>query len=111
MIAAGDLKNAASVRERSFLDVLYPSAIDAERNMIFGFAGNGAGVAADALAVIDDESVSHGEDRLRSASKQQSGLGIVADERTPNSDGVEAGSSLYIFLTPCIALTTVKTAR
>jgi hypothetical protein len=27
--------------------------------MVFGFAGYGAGVAADALAVIDDESVFH----------------------------------------------------
>lgn len=62
MIAASDLKNAARVRKSSLLDVLYPGTIHRERNVIFRLAGHGTGVAADALAIVDDEPVSHSED-------------------------------------------------
>ena len=61
MIAAGDLKNAASVGIGPLLDILHPSAVYSQRNMIFGLTGNGAGVASDALSVVDDESVAHAE--------------------------------------------------
>lgn len=61
MIAAGDLKNAAGVGIRSFFDVFHPGAVYSQRYVIFGFTGNGAGVASDALSVVDDESVAHAE--------------------------------------------------
>jgi hypothetical protein len=59
VIATGNLKDAAGVGEGSLLDVLDPGAIDGERDVVFSLARNGASVAADALAVIDDKSVSH----------------------------------------------------
>ena len=59
VIAARHLKDASSVGECSLLDIFHPGAIHRERNMILRFAGHGASVTADALAVIDDESVSH----------------------------------------------------
>ena len=59
MIAARDLKDAASVGECSLLDVLDPGAIHGQGDVVLGLAGDSAGVTADALAVIDDESVSH----------------------------------------------------
>jgi len=61
MIAARDLKNAAGVGEGSLLDVLHPSTVYGEGNVVLGFAGDSAGMTADALTVIDDESVSHPE--------------------------------------------------
>ena len=61
MIAARNLKNAAGVGELFLFDVLDPCAIDAEWHVILGFAGNGASVAADALAIVDDKTVSHCE--------------------------------------------------
>ena len=52
VVAAGDLKVAARVGERAFLDVLDPSAVDAKQRTVFGLAHGGAEVAADALAAI-----------------------------------------------------------
>src|SRR5579863_2538383 len=59
MIAAGDLKDAAGIGERSLFDVLHPGAVHREGDVVLGLAGNGAGVTSDALAIIDDESVAH----------------------------------------------------
>ena len=59
MIAARHLKNAASVGKRALLHVLHPGPVDAEGDLIFGFARDRAGMAADALAIIDYESVFH----------------------------------------------------
>ena len=59
MIAARDLKNATCIRIRALLDILHPRAIDAQRNMIFGFARDGAGMAANTFAVINDKPVFH----------------------------------------------------
>ena len=60
MIAARDLKNTPRIGKQSLLDVFHPGPIHADSNVILGFARNGAGVASDALAVIDDEAVLHG---------------------------------------------------
>lgn len=62
MIATRDLKDAARVRELAFLDVLDPGAIHAYGDLVLGFAGHGAGVATDAPAIVDDESVFHSEE-------------------------------------------------
>src|ERR1700675_42285 len=59
MVAARDLKYAARVGERALLDVLDPSPVHAYRHLVLGFAGHGAGVTSDALAVIDYEAVFH----------------------------------------------------
>src|ERR1700728_2056146 len=61
MIAARHLKDAPSVGKCSFLHILHPSAVHGEGNMILRLAGHGAGMTADALAVVDDESISHPE--------------------------------------------------
>jgi hypothetical protein len=59
MIAARDLKYAPGVGVEAFFDVLHPGSIHADRNLIFSFACDRAGVASDALAIIDYESVFH----------------------------------------------------
>ena len=57
MVAARNLKTAPRVWETALFDVLHRGAIHAQRNLAFGLAGNCAGVAADTLAVVDDEAV------------------------------------------------------
>ena len=91
MIAAGDLKNAAGVGKCSLLDVLHPGAVYGEGNVVLGFAGDGAGMAADALAVVDDESVSHPEVCSTRAPEVGCGLCIVSDRRFDAIDRLEAG--------------------
>ena len=61
MIAACDLENAASIRENTFLYVFDPGAIHSDRHVILCLARDGAGMATNALAIIDDESVFHRE--------------------------------------------------
>jgi hypothetical protein len=87
MIAAGHLEHAAGIRKCSLLDVFHPRAIDGERNVVFRLAGYGAGVTTDALAVIDDESVSHPD---FSANEPASGLCIVSDRPVGVSYRLEA---------------------
>src|SRR5579859_4254218 len=86
MIAARDLKDAAGVGESSLLDVLHPGAVHGERDVVLGLARHRAGVAADALAVIDDESVSHPE-RFQGSIEALSGLAIVSENTVEGSDG------------------------
>ena len=57
MIAAIDEKITARVGELAFFDVFHPGAIHADRDIVFGFARYGAGMAADALALVDDKGV------------------------------------------------------
>jgi hypothetical protein len=52
-------KQTTSVRESALLDVLYPSAVNADRNFVFRLARNGARMAADALSVVDYEAKIH----------------------------------------------------
>src|SRR5436309_9006200 len=61
LIAARHLKRAPCGGKLSDVDVLDVRAIDAERNVVFGFAGGGAGVTPDASSVVDNLSP---EDRL-----------------------------------------------
>ena len=48
-----DLEMPADVRVSSDLDLLDVGAIDAKGNVVFLFARDGAGMTADALAVVD----------------------------------------------------------
>lgn len=59
MITAHHAEQSSRVGERSLLDVLYPGAIYADRYFVLGFARNRARMAADTLAVIDDEAEVH----------------------------------------------------
>jgi hypothetical protein len=59
VIAARDLEKAARVGEHTFFGVLYPRAIDAERNLILGFARRRACVTTDTLAIVNQESIIH----------------------------------------------------
>jgi hypothetical protein len=53
MVAARHLEETPRIRKRAFFDVLYPGAVDSQGYFVFGFARRGAGMAADALAIID----------------------------------------------------------
>ena len=60
MVASKHGKRPACVGEVSAFDVLHPGPEDTEGDLIFFLARDGAGVAADATVVVDDESVFHG---------------------------------------------------
>ena len=57
MIATVDKKIAARVGKFAFFDVLDPRSVNADRDVVFGFTRYGAGMTADALALVDDKSV------------------------------------------------------
>ena len=56
MIAAHDGKYPACVGELPLFYILDPGPIDPDRDIMLGFAGNRAGVTADAVAIVDNES-------------------------------------------------------
>jgi len=56
VIAAHDGKHPARVGELPLFYILDPGPVDPDRNFVLGFAGNGTGVTADAVAIVDDES-------------------------------------------------------
>src|SRR5437660_11051385 len=76
MVATCDLKYAARVRENAFLDILNPGPVHAHRHLVLGFTRHRAGVASDALAVVDYEAVFHR--REVSTRDSQSYLGPLA---------------------------------
>ena len=57
MITAGYLEMTAHIGESAGLDILHPGAVDSQRHFVFTFAGGGAGVAANAFTIVDDEAV------------------------------------------------------
>jgi hypothetical protein len=61
MIAACHLKNAARIGKFSSFDVFDPGAIHPDWHLVLGLTRDGAGVASDTLAVVDDETVFHQE--------------------------------------------------
>ena len=63
MVAARNLEDAPRIGVKALLDVLHPGAVHADRYLIFGLARDGAGVASDAFAVVDDEAVFHSRER------------------------------------------------
>ena len=56
MITPHDGKHSARIRELPLFYILDPGPIDPDGDIMLGFAGNRAGVAADAVAIVDDES-------------------------------------------------------
>ena len=56
MITAHDGKHPARIRELPLFYILDPGPIDPDRDIMLFFTGNRAGVAADAVAIVDDES-------------------------------------------------------
>jgi hypothetical protein len=60
MVAAHDAEGAVGIRELAFFNVLDPSAVHPDGCIMLGLAGNGAGVATDALAIVYYEGVVHG---------------------------------------------------
>src|SRR5262245_59735840 len=54
VIAAQDSKMTPGRGETSDFNVLDPGAEDAQRDVVFGFASRGAGVASDAARLVDD---------------------------------------------------------
>ena len=59
VVASSDLKYTTRIREDALLDVFDPGSVDAHGNFIFSFAGDRAGVASDAFAIIDYKTVFH----------------------------------------------------
>ena len=59
VVAPHHRKVASGVRKLALLDVLDPGTEDAHRHFVLHLAGDGAGMAADALPLIDDEPVVH----------------------------------------------------
>lgn len=59
MIATKHGKESFGVRVFAFFDIFDPGPIAADWHIVFGFAGNGTGVTADAFAVIDQEADFH----------------------------------------------------
>ena len=56
MITAHDRKHPARIRELALFYILNPGPIDPDGDIMFCFTCNRAGVAADAVAIVDDES-------------------------------------------------------
>jgi hypothetical protein len=59
VVAAHHPEVARRVRELTLFDVLYPSAKDANRYLVFLLARDRAGMTPNATVLIDDKSVSH----------------------------------------------------
>lgn len=59
MVAAGDCKASLSRREDSRLNIFDVSSVDAQWNVVLGLAGDRAGMATDALAIVNDKTVVH----------------------------------------------------
>jgi hypothetical protein len=57
MVAARHLKMAAGIGVCACFDVFDPGAVYAQRNFVFAFAGGGAGMTTNALAVVNDKSI------------------------------------------------------
>ena len=56
MITAHDGKHPARVRKLPLFYILNPGPIDPNRDIMLCFTSNRAGVAADAVAIVDNES-------------------------------------------------------
>jgi hypothetical protein len=59
MIAPHDRKQATGIWESPLFYVLDPRAVHSDRYLMFCLARHGAGVAADALSVVDYEAKIH----------------------------------------------------
>ena len=57
MIATIDKKIAARVGKLAFFDVFDPCSVNANRNIVFGFASHRAGMTAYTLALVNDKGI------------------------------------------------------
>jgi len=80
MITPQHGKETTRVGILALLYVFNPGSESPERHFVFGFAGDGAGVTADAFAMVYDEAVFH---LLDGATLHQSGK-LVRDRRKIN---------------------------
>jgi len=55
VVAPQDPEMAANIRKLAALDVLHPGPKHPELDAVLDLAGNGAGVTANAFALVDDE--------------------------------------------------------
>jgi hypothetical protein len=77
VIAPHDAEGAVCAGKGALLDVFHPSSVHPDGSVVLRFTGHGAGVAADALAIVDDKSVVHSaakNESYHSRSKKQTGL-------------------------------------
>jgi len=72
MIAALHGKNSAGTGKFAFFYVLHPRPVHSDRQFVFLLASDGAGMAADALTVVNDEAVVHGKTLYRRNAKMSS---------------------------------------
>jgi hypothetical protein len=63
MIAAHHRKHPAGIREFALLNLFHPCSKDTDRYVVLRFAGGGAGMAADALAIVYNKTVFHANGR------------------------------------------------
>jgi hypothetical protein len=59
VVAAHDGKHAPGVGELAFLHLFHPCTENADWHIVLRFAGSGAGVAANALAIVYDKPEFH----------------------------------------------------
>ena len=59
MVAAHHAEQPSRIGELAFFYVFDPGPVNADRHVVLGFAGDGARVATDAFAVVDDEAEVH----------------------------------------------------
>ena len=65
MVAAMHAEFTGRVGVFALFDVLHVGSIHANRDIMFGFAGYGAGMASDALSIVYDEAIVHHWSHLR----------------------------------------------
>jgi len=59
VIAAVNKKIAPRIGKLALLDVLYPRAVNPDRNIVFGLTSHGTGMTADAFALVNNKGVFH----------------------------------------------------
>jgi hypothetical protein len=57
VVAAIDKEVTTGVGKLAFLDVFDPGAVDADRHVVFRLTRDGAGMATDTLALVDDKGI------------------------------------------------------
>jgi hypothetical protein len=80
LIAEDGKEEAAGIREGALLDGLDPTAIDADRDVVLGLAGDRAGMTADAFSQVDGEPVV-GHRRLANISRTYSSKTATETQR------------------------------
>ena len=96
LVAPQNGKVAAGIGKGPFLDIFYPGAEGAKRNLVFRFAGNGTGMASDAPGLINNEPISH-EDQCADPGWMSSTKFHVHVCIAPKRNPVQNMTASYIF--------------